>query len=74
VAPAGYAESAGVVPGFAVVKPGLATGRKPAVGGFDALKARGYRTAVYLHAPADDVSAAKELAEKKGLAFVGVPT
>lgn len=67
---------AGTVPGvsaFAVVKPGVANGRKPAVEGFDALKARGYRTAVYLHAPGEDVSAARDLAEKTGLTFVGIP-
>jgi len=61
------------VPGFAAAAPGAATGRKPAVEGFDALKARGYRTAVYLHAPGEDVSAAKDLAERTGLAFAAVP-
>jgi protein tyrosine phosphatase (PTP) superfamily phosphohydrolase (DUF442 family) len=62
------------VSGFAVVTPGVAAGGKPGVEGFDALKARGYRSVVYLHAPAEDVSAAKDLAERKGLTFVGIPT
>jgi hypothetical protein len=71
---AGHGPAAAGLPGFAVVKPGLATGRKPTAGGFDAVAARGFRVAVYLHVPADDVSAARDLAEKKGLVFVGIPT
>jgi hypothetical protein len=77
ISPARRAESGNTVagvPGFSAVKPGQASGRKPAVEGFDALKAGGYRTAIYLHAPGDDVSATKDLAEKSGLTFVGIPT
>jgi hypothetical protein len=62
---AGYAESvkksgptAGVA-GFAVVKDGVATGRKPALDGWDALKSAGYKTAVYLHEAGADTSAVR---------------
>lgn len=75
--PAHTAGYSGTVPGlaeFTIVQTGVATGRKPAVEGFDQLQSRGYRTAVYLHDPNEDVSAAKDLAEKKGLTFVGIPT
>jgi len=75
---AGYGEpvkkSAGAgVPGFAVVKDGVATGRRPTLDGWDALKTAGYKTAVYLHDPATDPASAKEQAEKRGLTFVAVP-
>lgn len=61
------------VPGFAVVNAGLANGRKPNVDGFDGLRSGGYKTAIYLHAPEADVSATRNLVEKKGMKFVGVP-
>jgi protein tyrosine phosphatase (PTP) superfamily phosphohydrolase (DUF442 family) len=61
------------VPGFAVVKDGVATGRRPTLDGWDALKTAGYKTAVYLHDPATDTTSAKEQAEKRGLTFVAVP-
>jgi hypothetical protein len=59
------------VPGYAAVgdKPGLFVGRRPTVDGFDALKSAGIRTVIYLHGPDADVSAAKELAERRGLRF-----
>jgi hypothetical protein len=59
------------LPGFARVPghEGVASGRRPSLDGFDWLKANGYRTVVYLHAPTADVSAARELAEKRGLRF-----
>lgn len=62
------------LPGFALVKDGLATGRKPTLDGWDALKSAGYKTAVYLHDPATDTSAVREQAEKRGLTFVPVAT
>jgi hypothetical protein len=61
------------LPGFAPAKGGVAVGRRPTVEGFDGLKAAGYKSVVYLHAPGADVSAARGLAEAKGLLFTGVP-
>lgn len=50
----------------------VANGRRPAVDGFDALKANGFRTVAYLHAPGANVTAARDLAEKRGLRFVPI--
>lgn len=61
------------LPGYSVVRDRVATGRKPTIDGFDTLRSTGYKTVVYLHNPARDVSATKELAEKKGLAFIAIP-
>lgn len=58
--------------GFVKVKDGVASGRKPALEGFDALKAAGYRTVVYLHGAGADVSAAKDVAGKRGLGFAAI--
>jgi protein tyrosine phosphatase (PTP) superfamily phosphohydrolase (DUF442 family) len=60
--------------GYTRVKEGAASGRKPTLDGFDALKQAGFRTVVYLHASGADVSAAKEVAAKRGLAFVALET
>jgi protein tyrosine phosphatase (PTP) superfamily phosphohydrolase (DUF442 family) len=60
--------------GYVRVKEGLATGRKPTLDGFDALKQAGFRTVIYLHATGTDWSAAKEVATKRGLAFVAIET
>lgn len=76
VVPAGYREPAKVptgLPGFAVVHDRVATGRKPTIEGFDTLRNTGYKTVVYLHNPARDVSATKDLVEKKGLVFLAIP-
>jgi hypothetical protein len=54
------------------VKEGLASGRKPSLDGFDALKQAGFRTVLYLHAAGTDWSAAKEIATKRGLQFVAI--
>jgi protein tyrosine phosphatase (PTP) superfamily phosphohydrolase (DUF442 family) len=60
--------------GYVRVKEGLAAGRKPTLDGFDALKQAGFRTVIYLHAAGADWSAAKEVATKRGLAFVAIET
>jgi hypothetical protein len=60
--------------GYTRVKEGVASGRKPTLDGFDALKQAGFRTVIYLHATGADVSAAKEVAAKRGLAFVALET
>jgi protein tyrosine phosphatase (PTP) superfamily phosphohydrolase (DUF442 family) len=60
--------------GYVRVKEGLATGRKPTLDGFDALKQAGFRTVLYLHPAGADLSAAKEVAAKRSLAFVAIET
>lgn len=60
------------LPGFTRIKEGVAAGRRPTIDGFDGLKRTGYRTAVYLHAAGADVSAVRDMAESRGLAFVAV--
>jgi hypothetical protein len=62
------------LPGYVKVKAGLASGRKPTLEGFDALKQAGYRTVVYLHGSGADVSSAKEVVAKRGLTFVAIET
>ncbi|MBA4066829.1 MAG: hypothetical protein C0501_24600 [Isosphaera sp.] len=66
------ASTAAGLPGFVRVKDGLASGRKPTLEGFDTLKRAGYRAVVQLHPAGADVSAAKGVAEGRGLRFVGV--
>lgn len=63
-------EPAGL-PGYTPVpgRTGVAAGRKPTPAGFDTLKRLGFRTVVYVHAPGTDVTAARELASARGLAF-----
>jgi protein tyrosine phosphatase (PTP) superfamily phosphohydrolase (DUF442 family) len=62
------------LPNFVKVKDGLASGRKPSLDGFEALRQAGYRTVIYLHASGADVSAAKEVAEKRNLKFIAIET
>lgn len=68
------AETTTGLPGYAKVEPGLATGRKPALDGFESLKRSGYRTVIYLHGVGADVSAAKDVAEARGLKFLAIET
>jgi protein tyrosine phosphatase (PTP) superfamily phosphohydrolase (DUF442 family) len=60
--------------GYVRVKEGLASGRKPTLDGFDALKQSGFRTVLYLHAAGADLSAVRDVASKRGLAFVAIET
>lgn len=62
------------LPGYTRLKDGVATGRKPALEGFDSLKQSGFRTVAYLHPAGADVSAARDVVEKRGLTFVAVET
>jgi hypothetical protein len=66
--------SANGLPGFTQIKDGVATGRKPALEGFDSLKKDGYKTLIFLHAPGTDVAAVRDLAETRGFTFVPVET
>jgi hypothetical protein len=60
------------VPGFTVVRDGVATGRKPGLEGLENLKSSGYRTIIYLHAASADVGAARTVIEKRGLVFLPI--
>ena len=73
IAPRG-SDAPGGLSGYTRVKEGLASGRKPSLDGFDVLKQAGFRTVLYLHAAGADWSAAKEVATKRGLAFVALET
>ncbi len=66
--------SLGGLTGYATV-PGydrVATGRRPTIDGYDTLRANGFRTVVYLHGSGASVTAARDLAEKRGLKFVPI--
>jgi len=71
--PVGAAPATGV-PGFVRVNTTAASGRKPALDGFDTLKKQGFRSVVYLHPPGADVNAVRDVAEKKGLTFTAIET
>ncbi len=62
------------LPGVAKVSDGLYAGRKPAIDGYDSLKAAGVRTVIYLHAAGADVAAVRDLATTRNLRFVAVET
>lgn len=62
------------VPGFVKVGGDLASGRKPALEGFDSLKRVGYKTVIYLHPAGADATAARDVVTKRGLAFVAIET
>jgi protein tyrosine phosphatase (PTP) superfamily phosphohydrolase (DUF442 family) len=72
--PAAAAPLAAGLPAFAKAKDGLASGGKPTLDGLHSLRQAGYRTVIYLHAAGVDVSAAKEVAEKRHLKFVAIET
>lgn len=68
------ADSTAGLPGFVRVKDGVASGRKPALEGFDTLKRTGFKTLVYLHAAGADLASIKDVTEKKGLSFTAIET
>jgi hypothetical protein len=55
------------IPGFALVKTNVATGRKPFVDGIAWLNAQGYRAALYLRRPGEDDSAVRKQFERNNL-------
>lgn len=67
-------KAAGNLPGYAKIKEGLFAGGKPALDGFEALKASGFRTVIFLHGPAADVTAVKDAASTRGLNCVAIET
>jgi hypothetical protein len=60
------------IPQFAVARPRVANGLKPFADGLTWLKARGYRTALYVHGPGDDTAAARRLFADRGLNFLSL--
>lgn len=62
------------LPSFLQIKPGVSTGRKPAIDGFDSLKQTGCKTVVYLHGHDADVTKDRDVARSRGLTFVDVET
>lgn len=62
------------LPAYTRIREGVATGRKPALDGFDSLKSSGYRTVAYLHPAGADLGATRDLAEARGFRFVGIET
>ncbi len=68
------ARAATGLPGYTKVANGLFAGAKPALDGFDSLKAAGFRTAIYLHAPGADVAAVRDMASTRDLNFTAIET
>lgn len=68
------AEPPKAAPGFTKVKDGLYAGGKPALDGFEALKANGFRTVVFLHGPGADPAAVRDAASTRGLNCVALET
>jgi hypothetical protein len=62
------------LPGYAKVKEGLFAGGKPALDGFEALKANGFRTVVFLHGHGADAAAVRDAASTRGLNCVAIET
>jgi protein tyrosine phosphatase (PTP) superfamily phosphohydrolase (DUF442 family) len=62
------------LPGFTQIKEGVATGRKPALDGFETLKKDGYKSVVFLYAPGADVAAVRDLAATRGFTFTAIET
>jgi len=60
------------VPGFAVVKPQLASGQKPFADGLNWLKDKGYRTVLNIRPPGEDDSAVRRQFEAKGFRYLSL--
>jgi hypothetical protein len=60
------------IPQFALARPKVANGLKPFTDGITWLKAHGYRTALHVHAPGEDDTAARRQFEKNGLRFLSL--
>jgi hypothetical protein len=58
------------IPGFTVIKKGIASGQRPDLGGPDWLKKHRYRTVLHVVPPGEDDSAARRMFEGKGLHYV----
>ena len=60
------------VPGFAVVRDRVASGKQPFPDGIAWLQSKGYRTVLHLRAPGEDGTAARRQFEKRGLQYVSL--
>jgi protein tyrosine phosphatase (PTP) superfamily phosphohydrolase (DUF442 family) len=60
------------VPGFAVVKPQVASGQKPFADGLNWLKEKGYRTVLHVRPPGEDDSAIRRQFEAKGFRYLSL--
>jgi protein tyrosine phosphatase (PTP) superfamily phosphohydrolase (DUF442 family) len=60
------------VPGFAVVKPRVASGQKPFADGLNWLKDKGYRTVLHIRPPGEDDSAVRRQFEAKGFRYLSL--
>ncbi len=58
------------IAGFAKVKEGVSAGLRPEIGGLDWLRAKEYKTVVFLRKPADDDTTDRRQAEKRDFKFV----
>ncbi|HMC88162.1 MAG TPA: hypothetical protein VKI17_01380 [Gemmataceae bacterium] len=57
------------IPGFAIAKEQIASGRKPLAEGFDYLKRNSYTAVLHIHEPGEDDSSDKREAEQRGLKY-----
>lgn len=62
------------LPGYAIARPGVASGLRPFPDGISWLKDRGYVTVLHLKAPGEDNTAARRQFEKKGLNYLSLET
>jgi hypothetical protein len=60
------------LPGFAIARPGVASGLRPFPDGLAWLKKQGYRTVLHLRQPGEDNAASKRLVEGKGLKYLSL--
>jgi hypothetical protein len=60
------------LPGFAIARPGVASGLKPFPDGIAWLKRNGYRAVLHLRQPGEDNAAAKRLFESRGIRYLSL--
>lgn len=60
------------IAGFAQVRDGVTSGRKPVLDGIDWLKAKGYRTVLHLKAPMETDSPDRAVIERHGLTYLSL--
>jgi protein tyrosine phosphatase (PTP) superfamily phosphohydrolase (DUF442 family) len=70
--PATGDDRASGIPEFTQVKDGVSAGGRPELDGLDWLKARGYKTVVYIRRPGDDDTTDRRQVERRGMAFVSL--
>jgi protein tyrosine phosphatase (PTP) superfamily phosphohydrolase (DUF442 family) len=60
------------IPGFAIVKKGVAAGQRPFPEGVNWLKDRGYKTVLHVRPPTQTDTAAKRIFESRGLTYINL--